>query len=103
MPLQRAGADAPTLKLGDEGALIQSEEQIDKDWIVDRIDAQNSNPVDVAGAGDSMLICTALALSVKANIWEASLLGSIAASVQISRLGNLPISKKEILKQIDLL
>ena len=91
------------LKLGEEGALIQSEEQIDKNWIVDKINSQNTNPVDVAGAGDSMLISSALSLASGANIWEASLIGSVAASIQISRVGNIPINKKELIENVGLI
>jgi len=91
------------LKLGEEGALVQSEEQINQNWIVDKIISQNSNPVDVSGAGDSMLISSALSLASGANIWEASVIGSIAASIQISRIGNVPIKQTELLKYVNLI
>ena len=100
---ETANSNNIILKLGEEGALIQSEDQIDKNWIVDKISSQNSNPVDVAGAGDSMLICSSLSLASGANIWEAGLLGSIASSIQISRLGNIPINQNEIKKYINLI
>ena len=56
----------------------------------------NLNPVDTAGAGDSMLVVSSLSLAAKANIWEAAYLGSLAAAVQISRIGNLPINAKDL-------
>ena len=36
------------------------------------------NPVDVTGAGDSMLISSAMIMAVGGNIWEAALIGSLA-------------------------
>ena len=51
----------------------------------------NSNPLDVAGAGDSMLISSAMSISCGATPWEAACIGSIAASVQVSRVGNIPL------------
>ncbi len=91
------------LKLGQEGALVQSEDQINQNWIVDKIISQNTNPLDVAGAGDSMLISSALSLASGANIWEASVIGSIAASIQISRIGNVPIKHTELIKYVNLI
>ncbi len=89
------------LKLGQEGLLTQCGYDKEEKWVTDRIDALNSNPRDVAGAGDSMLIVASLSLAAGANIWEASLLGSMAAAVQISRIGNLPINKDEIYAEIE--
>jgi bifunctional ADP-heptose synthase (sugar kinase/adenylyltransferase) len=62
----------------------------------DQIEALNPMPKDVAGAGDSMLIASGMALAVGANIWEAACLGSIAAAIQVGRVGNTPISLAEM-------
>jgi hypothetical protein len=42
-----------------------------------------------------------MALSVGANVWESAYLGSIASAIQISRIGNIPIKKDEILKELN--
>ena len=55
---------------------------------------------DVAGAGDSLFITASLSLSRGANIWEASYLGSLAAAIQVGRVGNVPIEIKEILSEL---
>ena len=34
------------------------------------------------------------------NIWEASLIGSIAASIQVGRVGNIPLKIDDLLCQI---
>jgi rfaE bifunctional protein kinase chain/domain len=88
------------LKLASDGMIAQLAE---KDFCLphtDRLEALNTQPVDVSGAGDSVLITASLALSSGANLWEASLIGSIAAFIQVGRDGNLPITKDEILRVI---
>jgi bifunctional ADP-heptose synthase (sugar kinase/adenylyltransferase) len=88
------------LKLGSEGLIIQSEPADKSLWITDRLIALNEAPLDPAGAGDSMLATSSLALTCTGSIWEASLLGSIAAAIQVSRVGNMPISFGELKKVI---
>ena len=83
------------LTLGKEGLLIQNKKN-SKSFETDKIDSINKSAKGVSGAGDSMFISASLALSVGANIWEASFIGSIASSIQVSRIGNIPIEKKEI-------
>jgi bifunctional ADP-heptose synthase (sugar kinase/adenylyltransferase) len=60
------------------------------------VEALNSSPVDVSGAGDSLLITSALTLAAGGSIWEAACLGSIAAAIQVGRVGNNPLNHKEI-------
>ena len=86
------------LKLGNEGFLIQNNNQ--NTFHTDKMDALNLNPIDVAGAGDSLLTFAGMAIASGASIWEAAYLGALAASVQVSRLGNVPISKDDILKKL---
>lgn len=84
------------LKIGEEGVLIHAETNSPESWLTDRIPALNPIPVDVAGAGDSMMITSAMALATGASIWEAAAIGSIAAAVQISRIGNAPLQSIEL-------
>ena len=69
-------------------------------WTTDILPALNIAPKDVAGAGDSMLISGAMALSVGASIWEAALIASHVAALQVSRVGNRPVSATELLELI---
>ena len=87
------------LSMGSEGSLLHFEPH-GNTFQTDRIEALNSNPVDVAGAGDSLLITSAMALACGANAWESACIGSIAASVQVSRLGNLPLTSDSLLMEI---
>jgi rfaE bifunctional protein kinase chain/domain len=88
------------LKLGGEGLMIHAPKEKTGDWHTDRVNALNTAPKDVAGAGDSLLIASAMTLASKGTIWEAAFLGSLAAAVQVSRLGNTPIRTKEMLMEL---
>ena len=85
--------------LGSEGILIYNSTQ--NELLTDNIQALNTNAKDVSGAGDSLLTCSSMAKVVGANIWESAYLGSIAAAIQVSRVGNIPIKKEELLHELD--
>lgn len=95
-----ASAKNVFLKLGEEGALICAEPGPNQPWPPDRIEALNPMPKDVAGAGDSMLIAGAMAMAAGATVWEAACIGSIAAAIQVGRVGNVPIRMQEMLEVI---
>lgn len=89
------------LTLGDAGVLIQACNAGDRydpslPYITDRLPAFNSAPIDVAGAGDSLLATATLAMASGSDIWTAGYLGSIAAGCQVSRTGNRPITADEL-------
>jgi bifunctional ADP-heptose synthase (sugar kinase/adenylyltransferase) len=84
------------LKMGADGVLISAQNNDGKMLATDEIAAINKNPVDTSGAGDSMLAGASLALASGATIYEAALVGSILAGIQVGRLGNLPISQEAL-------
>ena len=88
------------LKLGGEGLLIHAGLGSSNGWVTDRVEALNSSPKDVAGAGDSLLITSAMTLACGGNIWEAACLGSLTAAIQVGRMGNIPINSEELLKEL---
>ncbi len=89
------------LKLGEEGVLIHAGKDEEIGFATDRIPALNSTPKDVAGAGDSMLIVTAMILCVGGTIWQSALLGSLASAIQVGRLGNTPLTLDEVKRAIN--
>lgn len=97
---QHADARNVFLKIGEEGVIIHADVEKNGNWLTDRIPALNKLPVDVAGAGDSMLVVSAMALACGADIWEAAALGSVAAGVQVSRVGNVPITPQDLIVQL---
>jgi bifunctional ADP-heptose synthase (sugar kinase/adenylyltransferase) len=96
-----AKANHVLLKLGDDGLLVQTSSSNEDDIYTDQVPALNTAPVDVAGAGDSLLIASAMAMATGANIWEVGLLGSLAAAVQVGRIGNIPLNPQELIKAIN--
>jgi rfaE bifunctional protein kinase chain/domain len=89
------------LKINKDGVLISINDNKLKDFSkTDIIKALNDYPVDVSGAGDSMLIASGLSIISSANIWEAAYIASIASAIQVSRTGNVPITQQEIISCI---
>lgn len=87
------GARNIFLKLGADGVILEGIEDIN----TERLPALNKNPVDISGAGDSMLAASGLSLSVGGSLLESALVGSTAAAIQVSRRGNTPVSLQEVL------
>jgi rfaE bifunctional protein kinase chain/domain len=88
------------LKLGEEGLLMHVWDEKSDSFVTDRIDALNSSPKDVSGAGDSLLITSAMTLACGGNVWESACLGSLAAAIQVGRVGNTPITNMELENEI---
>lgn len=84
------------LKMGGDGVLISARDDNGQMLTTDEIASINKNPVDTSGAGDSMLAGASLALASGATIYEAALLGSILAGIQVGRLGNVPIAQETV-------
>jgi rfaE bifunctional protein kinase chain/domain len=98
--LEAASARRAFITLGPTGVLVFNRDTQEDLTVSDQLPALNRNPVDVAGAGDSMLIAGSMALALGANSFEAAYLGSVAAAIQTSRVGNVPIKQSEMLKAL---
>ena len=97
---QQAGARNVLLKMGEEGMLVHADGGEASKFLTDQVPALNAHPKDVAGAGDSLLIASAMAMASGANIWQASCLGSLAAAIQVGRVGNTPVLVSEVLGEL---
>ncbi len=93
---QRSRAKNIILTLGPEGLLAHAASIDNDEWLTDRLPTFNTAPKDSAGAGDSLLTCCSMAMAVGADIWQSMYLGSIAAACQVSRVGNIPLSPRDI-------
>jgi rfaE bifunctional protein kinase chain/domain len=91
--MEKLGSKFIMLKLGADGVLL-SGEKLRSDYLP----ALNQEPVDVAGAGDSLLAISSLAITAGASLYVAGLLGNVAAAIQVSREGNLPITSSDVLE-----
>ena len=98
----RAKADAEQvfLTLGAEGLLIHAPSRDAGEYITDQLPAFNRAPKDVAGAGDSLLICASMSLAAGADVWRGAYLGSIAAACQVGRVGNFPVTAEELTTEL---
>jgi rfaE bifunctional protein kinase chain/domain len=85
--------------LGAEGVMIYN--HVKNGLLTDNIQALGSNIKDVSGAGDSLLTCSSMALCVGSSVWQSAYLGSLGAAIQVSRIGNIPIKKDELLQELD--
>ncbi|MBD3823121.1 MAG: adenylyltransferase/cytidyltransferase family protein [Epsilonproteobacteria bacterium] len=85
--------------LGAEGMMIYNTPK--NGLLTDNINALGTVVKDVSGAGDSLLTSSAMALAVGASVWQAAYLGSLASAIQISRVGNVPIKREEMFKELE--
>ena len=91
-----AQVQAVFLTLGEAGVMVVGSERTEPGIITDTLPALNPESRDVSGAGDSMLTAASLAMANGASAFQAAYLGSLAAAIQTSRVGNVPIQAKEL-------
>jgi rfaE bifunctional protein kinase chain/domain len=95
---KEASAKNVLLKLGEEGLMVHATKE--GGWLTDQIGALNGSPRDVSGAGDSLLVASAMTLAAGGNIWEAAYIGALAAAVQVGRVGNTPLSPSDLVREL---
>jgi rfaE bifunctional protein kinase chain/domain len=88
------------ITLGKEGVLIHAETSEHNKWLNDRLPAMNIAPKDIAGAGDSLLTVSAIMMAVGCDIWQSTYMSSLAAAYQVGKLGNTPLSVKDLEAEI---
>lgn len=98
---EKAEARNVVVTLGGDGLVVHGRDSEVDDAITDRLAAFNTAPKDVAGAGDSFLVCAALSLAAGGDIWRSSYLGSLAAAEQVGRIGNTPLTAAALLREIE--
>lgn len=84
------------LKLGGDGVIIHGVNTSGGLIRTDQVPALNDAFVDTSGAGDSLLAMATLCLASEATIYEAALLGSVVAAIQVGRIGNVPVTKSQV-------
>ncbi len=92
------------VKVGADGILMhvsKSESLLESEQYTEKLPAFNAHAKDVSGAGDSLLAITALTMSIGASPLESAFLGSITAAIQVSRIGNVPITTNDVEKILD--
>jgi sugar/nucleoside kinase (ribokinase family) len=62
--------------------------------------ALSINPIDVTGAGDSLLAVMAVGLSSKQRMMPTAAIACCMTALAVEQMGNKPIRKEELLKFI---
>ncbi len=94
--LERLGARNLLLTLGEGGMLLLG---ADIDGVL-RVPSLAREVFDVTGAGDTVLAVIATALVGEGTLAEGALLATIAAGLEVSRLGAVPVGRDELLTEI---
>ena len=66
----------------------------------ERFPALCANPVDVAGAGDSVLAVMAAGIAHGADVVESAALACCMAAESVERMGNTPIGKEDLMRRL---
>jgi len=83
------------IKLGGEGFISYESKE---DGFISRqhFPALNTNPVDVAGAGDSLLAAMSVGLCSGASLMQSSAIGVAMASIAVQSIGNKPVYRHQL-------
>ena len=83
------------MKLGREGFIAYESE---KDGFVNRqhFPTLSINPVDVSGAGDSLLAALSVGLCSGSTLMQSSAIGAGMASLAVQKIGNIPVSNQQL-------
>ena len=88
-------ANEALVKLGADGFIAYARQE-DGFVVRQHYPALTVNPVDVAGAGDSLMAAMTACLSSGSNLMEASAIGACMASLAVREVGNHPISCEQL-------
>lgn len=87
------------MKLGGDG-FVAYETKTDNFVNRQHFPALNVNPLDVTGAGDSLLAALSVGISSGSSIMESSIIAAVVASLAVQNMGNIPINKKQLIEYI---
>ena len=88
--IKKTGCKKLLMKLGSDGFIVYN--KIDKDkYISQPFPALSANPVDVTGAGDSLLAVMATGISSGQSVMDTAAIGCCMAGLAVEQMGNSPI------------
>ena len=93
---ERLGVRNLLLTLGRDGMALLGE-NVDG---LRRIPSRAREVFDVTGAGDTVLAVTAVALAARAPLVDAARLATVAAGLEVSRAGAVPITAGDLLREL---
>ena len=86
------------MKLGADGFVVYSKEKGDS-LRIQEFPALSVNPVDVSGAGDTLLSIMAAGVSSDIPIMEIAALACCGSAIAVDTMGNKPIEIKKVLEK----
>ncbi len=95
---QKTDSKRIVMKLGGSGFIAYDKHK--EELLSQSFPALSSNPIDVSGAGDSLLSVLAVALSSNESIMTASAIGTCRAAIAVDTVGNYPIGRKVLKEKI---
>ena len=87
------------VKMASDGFIVYQKK--DGSVVSQHYPALSVNPLDVAGAGDSLLSVMALGLSAQEDIFEIAAIGCCMSQLAVETMGNTPINKAALKKKLE--
>ncbi len=84
------------VKLGAEGLIVYSKDNSSEFIHRQHFPSLSTTPVDVTGAGDSMLAAVAVGITKGLSLVEAAALGCCVSAVAVQRVGNIQVMPDEL-------
>ena len=94
--LEKTGSKHLIVKMGAEGFIAYEYSASQGLSRRQHFPALTANPVDVTGAGDSLLAATSVLMAGGYGLMEASALGACIASLSVETVGNLPVNLRQV-------
>ncbi len=93
--IKRTNSNKLLMKLGSDGFIAY--EHINGKIISQAFPALCVNPLDVTGAGDSLLAAMSVGISSSQKMMESAAIACCMSSISVNKMGNQPITREEIL------
>ena len=95
--IKKTNCENLIMKLGANGFIVYSQESGTSN--IQAFPALSVNPVDVSGAGDTLLSIMAAGLSSASEIMNVAALACCGSAIAVDTMGNKPITIEKILKK----
>ena len=98
--IDSSGCTRLVMKLGSDGFIVYDREK-DGSIYNQSFPALSVNPIDVAGAGDSLLAVMTAGLAAGSGVMASAAIGCCMAAVAVETMGNTPISLAKLMSKLD--
>ncbi len=84
------------MKLGAEGFIAYDNNKSLKKMNIQSFPSLSTNPIDVSGAGDSLLSVVAVGLACRESMMVSAAVGACRAAIAVDTIGNYPVDKEKL-------